>query len=139
MVWWKSLTRWEVAVMTNILLDVYPQLTENKTLNEVSEACENYADEQNFTKDEKKAITRLCKLSIMWIHRDTKEPLDEFMVKQMASNDEFVTVMDRAVANYTEKDLSVVKEALKKLEWNEENVVFGTVYDVFMSIKNIFG
>ena len=139
MVWWKSLTRWEVAVMTNILLDVYPQLTENKTLNEVSEACENYADEQNFTKDEKKAITRLCKLSIMWIHRDTKEPLDEFMVKQMASNDEFATVMDRVVANYTEKDLSVVKEALKKLEWNEENVVFGTVYDVFMSIKNIFG
>ena len=139
MVWWKSLTRWEVAVMTNILLDVYPQLTENKTLNEVSEACENYADEQNFTKDEKKAITRLCKLSIMWIHRDTKEPLDEFMVKQMASNDEFATVMDRAVANYTEKDLSVVKEALKKLEWNEENVVFWTVYDVFMSIKNIFG
>ena len=139
MVWWKSLTRWEVAVMTNILLDVYPQLTENKTLNEVSEACENYADEQNFTKDEKKAITRLCKLSIMWIHRDTKEPLDEFMVKQIASNDEFATVMDRAVANYTEKDLSVVKEALKKLEWNEENVVFGTVYDVFMSIKNIFG
>ena len=139
MVWWKSLTRWEVAVMTNILLDVYPQLTENKTLNEVSEACENYADEQNFTKDEKKAITRLCKLSIMWIHRDTKEALDEFMVKQMASNDEFATVMDRAVENYTEKDLSVVKEALKKLENNEENVVFGTVYDVFMSIKNIFG
>ena len=136
---WRSLTRWEVAVMTNILLDVYPQLTENRELNEVSEACENYADEQNFTKDEKKAITRLCKLSIMWIHRDTKEPLDEFMVKQMASNDEFATVMDRVVANYTEKDLSVVKEALKKLEWNEENVVFGTVYDVFMSIKNIFG
>jgi hypothetical protein len=38
------------------------------------------------------------------------------MVKQMASNDEFAIVMDRAVANYTEKDLSVVKEALKKLE-----------------------
>jgi hypothetical protein len=51
--------------MTNILLDVYPQLTENRELNEVSEACESYADEQNFTKDEKKAITRLCKLSIM--------------------------------------------------------------------------
>jgi hypothetical protein len=51
--------------MTNILLDVYPQLTENRELNEVSEACENYADERNFTKDEKKAITRLCKLSIM--------------------------------------------------------------------------
>jgi hypothetical protein len=31
-----------------------------------------------------------------------------------------------------------VKDALKKLEWDEENVVFGTVYEVFMSIKNIF-
>nr|MBR6100540.1 hypothetical protein [bacterium] len=51
--------------MTNILLDVYPKLTENRTLNEVTEACENYTDEQDFTKDEKKAITRLCKLSIM--------------------------------------------------------------------------
>jgi hypothetical protein len=51
--------------MTNILLEVYPKLTENKSLNEVSEACENYADDQDFTKDEKKAITRLCKLSIM--------------------------------------------------------------------------
>ena len=135
---WKSLTRWEIAVMTNILLDVYPQLTENRTLNEVSEACENFADEQNFTKDEKKAITRLCKLSIMWIHRDNNEPLDEFMVRQYTTNWEFATVMDRVVANYTEKDLSLVKDALKKLENDEENVVFWTVYDVFMSIKNIF-
>ena len=31
--------------MTNILLDVYPQLTENRELNEVSETCEKYADE----------------------------------------------------------------------------------------------
>ena len=135
---WKTLTRWEIAVMTNILLDVYPQLTEKRTLNEVSEACENFADEQNFTKDEKKAITRLCKLSIMWIHRDNNEPLDEFMVRQYTTNWEFATVMDRVVTNYNEKDLSVVKDALKKLEWDEENVVFGTVYDVFMSIKSIF-
>ena len=135
---WKSLTRWEIAVMTNILLEVYPQLTENKSLNKVSEACENFADEQNFTKDEKKAITRLCKLSIMWIHRDNNEPLDEFMVRQYTTNWEFATVMDRVVANYNSKDLSIVKDALKKLEWDEENVVFGTVYDVFMSIKNIF-
>ena len=135
---WKSLTRWEVAVMTNILLDVYPQLAEKKTLNEVSEACENYVDEQDFTKDEKKAITRLCKLSIMWIHNDNKEPLDEFLAKQKASNWEFATVMDRVVSNYNEKDLSTIKEALNKLEWDEEWVVFGTVYNVFMSIKNIF-
>jgi hypothetical protein len=51
--------------MTNILIDVYPQLTKKRELSVVSEACENYVDEQNFTKDEKKAITRLCKLSIM--------------------------------------------------------------------------
>ena len=134
----RSLTRWEVAVMTNILLDVYPQLTNNRELNEVSEACENYADEQNFTKDEKKAITRLCKLSIMWIHADNNKPLDEFMVNEITKNDEFSKVINRSLSTYTEKDFSVVKEALKKLEWDEENVVFGTVYDVFMSIKNVF-
>ena len=133
-----SLTRWEVAVMTNILLDVYPQLTENRELNEVSEACESYADEHNFTKDEKKAITRLCKLSIMWIHSDDNRPLEEFLVNNGSTNDEFSKVINRSLSTYTEKDFSVVKEALKKLEWDEENVVFGTVYDMFMSIKNIF-
>jgi hypothetical protein len=52
--------------MTNILLEVYPQLKNtHQELNEVTYACSNYADEQNFTKDEKRAITRLCKLSIM--------------------------------------------------------------------------
>ena len=135
---WRSLTRWEIAIMTNILLDVYPQLTENRELNEVSEACESYADEQNFTKDEKKAITRLCKLSIMWIHADDNKPLDEFMVNEITKNDEFSKVINRSLSTYTEKDFSVVKDALKKLEWDEENVVFGTVYDVFMGIKNIF-
>ena len=135
---WKTLTRWEVAVMTNILLDVYPKLTENKSINEVSKACENYADEQDFTKDEKKAITRLCKLSIMWIHNDNNEPLEEFLVKQKASNWEFAIVMNRVVSSYNEKDLSTIKEVLKKLENDDEGVVFGTVYNVFMSIKNIF-
>jgi len=52
--------------MTNILLDVFPQLVEGKQeLNDVENACSNYADAQKFTKSEKKAITRLCKLSIM--------------------------------------------------------------------------
>ena len=125
--------------MTNILLEVYPQLTEGKTkLNEVNTACSNYADEQDFTKDEKKAITRLCRLSIMWIHSENNEPLNEFLVKEKASNWEFATIMDRVVSNYNEKDLSVIKDALKKLEWDDENVVFWTVYDVFMNIKSIF-
>ncbi len=135
----RSLTRWEIAIMTNILLEVYPQLVEWKQeLDDVNKACSNYADEQNFTKDEKKAITRLCKLSIMWIHNDTNKPLEEFLANNNATNDEFSKVINRSIENYNEKDLSTIKEALKKLEWDEENVVFGTVYDVFMSIKSLF-
>jgi hypothetical protein len=74
----------------------------------------------------------------MWIHNDDNKPLDEFLVKQKATNWEFATVMDRVVSDYNEKDLATVKEALKKLEWDNEWVIFGTVYHVFMSIKNIF-
>jgi len=135
----RTLSRWEVAVMTNILLDVYPQLVEWKQeLNDVENACSNYADEQKFTKSEKKAITRLCKLSIMWIHADNNKPLDEFMVNQNATNDEFSKVINRSISTYNEKDLSTVKDALKKLEKNEENVEFWTLYWMFMEIKNIF-
>ena len=134
----RTLTRWEIAVMTNILLEIYPKLTKNKSLNKVSEACENYADEQDFTKDEKKAITRLCKLSIMWIHNGNNKPLDEFSVNSNTTNNEFQLVVNRAIESYNEKDLSTIKEALKKLEWDDEGVVFWTVYNVFMSIKNIF-
>ena len=135
----RSLTRWEVAVMTNILLDVYPQLVEWKQeIDDITNACSNYADEQNFTKDEKKAITRLCKLSIMWIHADNNKPLDEFMVNEWTKNNEFSKVINRSISTYTEKDLSVIKEAIKKLEDNEENVEFWTVYNVFMSIKSLF-
>ncbi len=135
---WRALTRWEVAIMTNILLEVYPQLVEWKQeLDDVTNACSNYADEQSFTKDEKKAITRLCKLSIMWIHNDTNKPLEEFLVNDKSTNDEFSKVINRSVETYNEKDLSTIKDALKKLEWDEESVVFGTVYGVFMGIKNI--
>ena len=135
----RSLTRWEVAVMTNILLDVFPQLVEWKQeLDDVENACSNYTDEQKFTKDEKKAITRLCKLSIMWIHADNNKPLDEFMVNQWTKDNEFSKVINRSLSNYNEKDFTVVKEALKKLEDNEENVEFWTVYNVFMSIKSLF-
>jgi hypothetical protein len=74
----------------------------------------------------------------MWIHSDNNEPLDEFLVKQKATNWEFATVMSRVVSSYNEKSLSTVKDVLKKLEWDEEWVVFGTVYIAFMSIKNIF-
>ncbi|MBR6907854.1 hypothetical protein IKN40_05185 [bacterium] len=103
--------------MTNILLEVYPQLKNtHQELNEVIYACTHYADEQNFTKEEKKAITRLCKLSIMGIHNNTDKPLDEFMVNQTATNNEFSKVINRTIANFNEKDLTVVKEALKKLE-----------------------
>ena len=133
-----KLTRWEVAVMTNILLDVFPQLVEWKQeLDDVENACSNYADEQNFTKSEKKAIARLCKLSIMWIHADDNRPLEEFLVNKNTTNDEFSKVINRSISTYNEKDLSSVKDALKKLENNEDDVVFWTLYDMFMSIKNV--
>ena len=125
--------------MTNILLDVFPQLAEWKQeLDDVENACSNYADEQKFTKAEKKAITRLCKLSIMWIHADNNKPLNEFMVNEWTKNNEFSKVINRSISNYNEKDFSAVKEALKKLEDNEENVEFWTVYNVFMAIKELF-
>ena len=133
-----KLTRWEVAVMTNILLNVFPQLVEWKQeLDDVENACSNYADEQKFTKDEKKAIARLCKLSIMWIHADDNRPLEEFLVNNNTTNDEFSKVINRSISTYNEKDLSTVKDALKKLENNEDDVVFWTLYDMFMSIKNV--
>ena len=134
----KKLTRWEVAVMTNILLEVFPQLVEGKKeLDDVTNACSNYADEQSFTKDEKKAITRLCKLSIMWIHEEDKKPLDEFMIRQMAKENEFATVIDRSISTYNDRDLSIVKDALKKLETSEDDVQFWTLFETFMSIKNL--
>ena len=124
--------------MTNILLNVFPQLVEWKQeLDDVENACSNYADEQKFTKDEKKAIARLCKLSIMWIHADDNRPLEEFLVNNNTTNDEFSKVINRSISTYNEKDLSTVKDALKKLENNEDDVVFWTLYDMFMSIKNV--
>jgi hypothetical protein len=60
------------------------------------------------------------------------------MVSKESTNNEFNVVVNRAIENYNEKDFEAVKEALKKLENDEQSVVFGTVYDVFMSIKNIF-
>ena len=74
----------------------------------------------------------------MWIHNDTNKPLEEFLVNNKSTNDEFSKVINRSVAAYNEKDLSTIKEALKKLEWDNENVAFGTVYEVFMNIKSIF-
>jgi hypothetical protein len=38
------------------------------------------------------------------------------MVNQITKNDEFSKVINRSLESYTEKDFSVVKDALKKLE-----------------------
>jgi hypothetical protein len=55
----------------------------------------------------------------------------------LAKNNEFATVINRSISSYNEKDLTVVKDALKKLENNEDAVEFGTLYNVFMSVKNL--
>jgi hypothetical protein len=46
------------------------------------------------------------------------------MVNERTKNNEFSKVINRSISTYNEKDLSVIKEALKKLEDNEENVEF---------------
>jgi hypothetical protein len=38
------------------------------------------------------------------------------MVNEITKNDEFSKVINRSLSTYTEKDFSVVKDALKKLE-----------------------
>ena len=123
--------------MTNVLIDVFPQLLTDRQEIKDNNECISFADEASFTNSEKKAITRLCKLSIMGIHAETKKPLDEFLVKQLAKNNEFATVINRSISSYNEKDLTVVKDALNKLENNEDAVEFGTLYNVFMSVKNL--
>jgi hypothetical protein len=60
----------------------------------------------------------------MGIHNDTNEPLEEFLVNNKSTNDEFSKVINRSISTYNEKDLSAVKDALKKLENNEDDVAF---------------
>jgi len=55
----------------------------------------------------------------------------------LAKNNEFATVINRSISSYNEKDLTAVKDALKKLENNEDAVEFGILYNVFMSVKNL--
>ncbi len=135
----QNLTRWEVAVMTNILLEVYPQLIEGREeVNWIGAACHSYTDEKDFTDNEKRAITKLCRLSIMGIHKENNVPLEEFMVSRNIYNDEFAAIVNRIVDQYTEKDFTEIKEVLSKLEGDESDMEFGTLYSVFMSIKKLF-
>ena len=135
----QTLTRWEVAIMTNILLEVYPQLIEGREeVNWIGAACHSYTDEKDFTDNEKRAITKLCRLSIMGIHKENNVPLEEFMVSRNIYNDEFATIVNRIVDQYTEKDFNEIKEVLSKLEGDESDLEFGTLYSVFMSIKKLF-
>ena len=120
------------------MLGVYPQLLEGRgEINGIGMACNNYADEENFTDNEKRAVTKLCRLWIMGIHKENNLPLEEFMVSRNIHNDEFITIVDRIIDQHTEKDFSEIKEVLSKLEGNESDMKFGTLYSVFMSIKKI--
>jgi hypothetical protein len=42
--------------------------------------------------------------------------LEEFLVNNNSTNDEFSKVINRSIETYNEKDLSTIKNALKKLE-----------------------
>jgi hypothetical protein len=48
--------------MTNVLIDVFPQLLTDKQEIKDKNECISFADEASFTSAEKSAATRLCKL-----------------------------------------------------------------------------
>lgn len=133
----KSLTRWELAVFSNILLDIFPKLTENKK--NVNEVCTEYTDYQEFSNKEQKAVSKLCRLAIMWIHEDDKTPLETFWVHDLSTNEEFIKVVNRMTDKYSKEELKDLKSALSSLEENkEENLSFWTVVDIFKKVKELF-
>ena len=133
----KSLTRWELAVFSNILLDIFPKLTENKK--NVNEVCTEYTDYQEFSSKEQKAVSKLCRLAIMWINEDDKTPLETFWVHNLSNNKEFIKVVNRMTDKYSEEELKDLKSALSSLEENkEENLSFWTVVNIFKKVKNLF-
>ena len=132
----KSLTRWELAVFSNILLDIFPKLTENKK--NVNEVCTEYTDYQEFSSKEQKAVSKLCRLAIMWINEDDKTPLETFWVHNLSNNEEFIKVVNRMTDKYSEEELKDLKSALSSLEENkEENLSFWTVVNIFKKVKNL--
>ena len=133
----KSLTRWELAVFSNILLDIFPKLTENKK--NINEYCTEYTDYNEFSRKEQKAISKLCRLAIMWIHEDDKTPLETFWVHDLSTNEEFIKVVNRMTDKFSDDELKDLKSALSSLEENkEDNLVFWTVVDVFKKVKELF-
>lgn len=133
----KALTRWELAVFSNILTEVFPQLTENKE--NVNEVCNEYTDRYDFSINEEKAVSKLCRLAIIGINEDDHTPLETFGINDISNNDEFIKVVNRMTDKYSEKELKDLKSALSILEGTkEDNLVFGTVYDIFMKVKALF-
>ena len=133
----KSLTRWELAVFSNILIDIFPKLTEWKK--NVNEYCTEYTDYNEFSRKEQKAISKLCRLAIMWIHEDDKTPLETFGIHDLSTNEEFIKVVNRMTNKFSDDELKDLKSALSSLEENkEDNLVFWTVVDVFKKVKELF-
>lgn len=133
----KALTRWELAVFSNILTEVFPQLTEWKK--NVNEVCNEYTDYKEFSAKEEKAVSKLCRLAIMGIIEDDKTPLETFGINNLSTNEEFIKVVNRMTDKYSEEELKDLKSALSTLEnQKEDNLVFGTVYDIFMKVKALF-
>lgn len=73
----------------------------------------------------------------MGINEDDKTLLETFWIHNLSNNEEFIKVVNRITDKYSEDELKDLKSALSHLEWVEEDLVFGTVVDIFMNIKNI--
>lgn len=73
----------------------------------------------------------------MGINEVDETPLETFWIHNLSNNEEFIKVVNRMTDKYSEDELKDLKSALSHLEWVEEDLVFGTVVDIFMNIKNI--
>lgn len=136
-VWWrfdklknKTLTRWNLAVITDMIVTAFPQLIEGRPV--INRNCKDYTDYSIFSEKEKTAIEKLCKIWIMWIHNTTTKPLKTFKVKKFISVNQFELVMERTFKDY--KD-SILLDILEKVKW-KDNIDLLTVYEILILIKN---
>ena len=126
----KTLTRWDLARITDMIVKKFPQLIENRPI--INTNCTDYTDYDIFSAKEKVSIEKLCRVGIMGIHNDTKKPLTTFEVNRIIPMNEFQLVMERTFVDY--KD-SLLVNIMQKVQWRKD-IDLLTVYEVIVMISN---
>ena len=126
----RILTRWDLAVVTDTIVTMFPNLIDNRPI--INTNCTDYTDYQIFSNIEKKSTEKLCRVWIMWIHNDTKKPLTTFMINKIVPMNEFQLVMERTFVDY--KD-SILIDIMKEVQWRKD-IDFFTVFEIITLLKN---